>query len=58
MSISALSKQCSELFHRGLASAASNREELAVTENHLFRFNLWVQNNAAISEKRDSMDWV
>ncbi|KAH7000682.1 hypothetical protein EDB80DRAFT_866689 [Ilyonectria destructans] len=57
MSISALSKQCSELFHRGLASAASNREELAVTENHLFRFNLWVQNNAAISEKRDSMDW-
>ncbi|KAH8679418.1 hypothetical protein BGZ61DRAFT_590926 [Ilyonectria robusta] len=57
MSISALSKQCSELFHRCLASSASNHEELAVTENQIFRFNLWVQNNAAISEKRDSMDW-
>lgn len=57
-SISVLAKECSALFTRWFNSKSLNPgDELAEVENHLFRFNLWAENNAAFSESRDSLDW-
>lgn len=54
MSISALVKQCTEIFCERLVK--SDSEERAIVENHLFRFNIWAKSNGAISDSRDSLD--
>lgn len=56
MSISVLSKECTELFIRRLVSATSDSDERIAIENHLFRFNLWAKFYVAPSDKRDSLD--
>ncbi len=56
MSIAALTRKCSELLSLWLTAAAALPELLNV-ENNLFRFNLWAENNNALSDGRDSMDW-
>lgn len=56
MSISVLSKECTELFIRRLVFATSDSDERIAIDNHLFRFNLWVKFYVAPSDKRDSLD--
>ncbi|KAF3763411.1 hypothetical protein M406DRAFT_103824 [Cryphonectria parasitica EP155] len=55
--ISTLTKDCSNLLEEWTGMAKSRSEaEFEVASSIRFRFNLWAQNNAALSRGLDSMD--